>query len=131
MYHDHSAKRLPEIKPHATVRIRMEKTWEPATVIAQHTAPRSYVVSTPDGTAYRRSRRHLLVKNEPPVVSTGPPLDEAAIPPVSATPAVPVSHAESALPFANESSPLPRQAKCTSNGRSVRLPARYQDYVMN
>ena len=36
---------------HATLRIRMGKTWEPATVIAQHTAPRSYVVSTPDGTA--------------------------------------------------------------------------------
>ena len=64
-------------------------------------------------------------------MSTGPPLDEAVIPPVSATPAVPVSNAESALPAANESSPLPTQAKCTSSGRIVRLPARYKDYVMN
>ena len=131
MYYDHSVKRLPEIKPHATVRIRMGKTWEPATVTAQHAAPRSYVVSTPDGTAYRRNSRHLFLTNEPPVVSTGPPLDEAVIPPVSATPAVPVSNAESALPAANESSPLPTQAKCTSSGRIVRVPARYKDYVMN
>ena len=131
MYYDHGVKRSPEIKPHATVRIRMGRTWEPAPVTAQHAAPRSYVVSTPDGTAYRRNRRHLLLTNEPPVVSTGPPLDEAVIPPVSATPAVPVSNAESALPAANESSPLPTQAKCTSSGRIVRLPARYKDYVMN
>lgn len=48
MYYDHSVKGLPEIKSHATVRIRMGKTWEPATVTAQHTAPRSYLVSTPD-----------------------------------------------------------------------------------
>ena len=44
MYYDHSVKGLPEIKSHATVRIRMGKTWEPATVTAQHTAPRSYLV---------------------------------------------------------------------------------------
>ena len=131
MYYDRNVKRLPEIKPHATVRVRMGKTWEPATVTAQHTAPRSYVVSTPDGTAYRRNRRHLLLTNEPPVVSTGSPQNEAVIPPISATPAVPVSNAESVVPVANESRPLPTQAKCTSSGRIVRLPARYEDYVMN
>ena len=64
-------------------------------------------------------------------MSTGPPLDEAVIPPVSATPAVPVSNAESTLPAANESRPLPTQAKCTSSGRIVRLPTRYKNYVMN
>ncbi|KAK2550683.1 hypothetical protein P5673_028551 [Acropora cervicornis] len=67
----------------------------------------------------------------PLIVSTGPPLAEAVIPPVSATPTVPVSNAELALPVANESSPLPTQAKCTSSGRNVRLPERYKDYVMN
>ena len=121
MYYDRNVKRLPEIKPHATVRVRMGKTWEPATVTAQHTAPRSYVVSTPDGTAYRRNRRHLLLTNEPPVVSTGPPHDEAVLLPVSVTPMVHVGNAESALPVANESSPLPTQAKCTSSGHIVRL----------
>ena len=53
MYYNHGVKQLPEIKPHATVSIRMGKTWEPATVTAQHRAPICYVVSTPDGTAYR------------------------------------------------------------------------------
>ena len=47
------AKLLPSIKEGETARVRKGKTWEPAIVIAQDTAPRSYIVKTPDGTAYR------------------------------------------------------------------------------
>ena len=53
MYYDRNAKLLPSIKEGEAARVRKGKTWEPATVIAQHTAPRSYIVKTPDGTAYR------------------------------------------------------------------------------
>ena len=53
MYYDRNAKLLPSIKEGEAARVRKGKTWEPAIVIAQHTAPRSYIVETPDGTAYR------------------------------------------------------------------------------
>ena len=44
--------------------MRIKKTpdrkWEPAKVVEQHGTPRSYIVTTEDGTAYRRNRRHLM-----------------------------------------------------------------------
>ena len=65
MYYDRNAKPIPSIKEGEAARVRKGKTWEPAIVTAQHTAPRSYIVKTPDGTAYRRNRRHLLPTVEP------------------------------------------------------------------
>ena len=53
LYYDRNAKPLPEIQSHETVRIQMGKSWEPATVTAQHTTPRLYIVSTPDNSKYR------------------------------------------------------------------------------
>lgn len=79
-YYDCSAKPLPENKPNETARVRIGKTWEPAIVTAQHAAPRSYIVTTTDGTAYRRNRRHLLPTDEPPPVITEPALDEPVTP---------------------------------------------------
>ena len=73
MYYDRNAKPLPQIREDDTVRIRKGKTWEPAIVSEKHTAPRSFIVTTPDGTAYRRNRCHLLPTIEaPPVVQVQP-----------------------------------------------------------
>lgn len=36
----------------SSIQIKKGKTWEPATVTAQHAAPRSYIVTTHDGTSY-------------------------------------------------------------------------------
>lgn len=72
---------MPEIKPNETARVRIGKTWEPAIVTAQHAAPRSYIVTTTDGTAYRLNRCHLLPTDEPPPVITEPALDEPVTPP--------------------------------------------------
>ena len=71
-------KLLPSIKEGEAARVRKGKTWEPAIVIAQHTAPRSYIVKTPDGTAYQRNRHHLLPTVEPPPVIVGPANDGPA-----------------------------------------------------
>ena len=71
MYYDQNAKSLPQIKERETVRIRKGKNWEPATVTAKHTAPGSFIVTTPDGNTYRRNRRHLLPTDESPPVITG------------------------------------------------------------
>lgn len=57
-----TAQFLPPLKENEPVRIKKtpDSKWEPAKVVEQHGTPRSYVVTTADGTAYRRNRRHLL-----------------------------------------------------------------------
>lgn len=80
MYYDCNTKPLPQIKEDDTVRSRKRKTWEPAIVSEKHTAPRSFIVTTPDGTAYRRNRRHLQSPNEAPPVITGPAYDDPVAP---------------------------------------------------
>ena len=138
MYYDWNAKPLPQIKEDDTVRIRKGKTWEPAIVSEKHTAPRSFIVITLVGFAYRRNRRHLLPTNEAPPVITGLACgsnrcNRVIIPAVVITPPVAASNAE--LPAAGSTncrSDLQTPTKCTSIGRTVRLPARFrQGYIMN
>ena len=143
MYYDRNAKPLPQIKERETVRIRKGKTWEPAIVTAKHTAPRSFIVTTPHGTSYRRNRRHLLPTDEFPPVITGPAHDEpatspvAVAPPVAVTPAVavtpPVAASNAESPgCTSERSASQTPTKCTSSDRTVRLPVRFrEDYIMN
>ena len=66
---------------------------------------------------------------------TGPAYDDP-VAPVAATPAVditpPVAAGNAELPATNGRSDLQTPTKCTSIGRTVRLPARFrQDYIMN
>ncbi|KAL9972908.1 hypothetical protein ACROYT_G019301 [Oculina patagonica] len=132
MYYDRNAKQLPSIKEGETARIRKGKTWEPAIVTAQHSAPRSYIVATPDGTTYRRNRHHLLPTVESPPLIAGPAIDGPGVP-VVAEPPVAVPPPDAATPSLNSSSHCsPQQTQRTSSGRTVRLPARFrEDYVMN
>lgn len=134
-YVSRNAKPLPIIKEGETARIRKGKTWEPAIVTAQHTVPRSFMVTTPDGTAYRRNRRHLLPTDESPLVIAGPPIDLPATPLAVADPLVGVTPPDGGMPSldsSNQCSPQQTPPKCTSSGRTVRLPARFrEDYIMN
>ena len=41
------------------VRLKHDNRWKKAVVLTKHTAPRSYVLKTIDGTVLRRNRRHL------------------------------------------------------------------------
>ena len=56
---------LPPLCPDESVRVRDPRTkrWEPATVTAVDSNPRSYVVQTADG-RYRRNRRHVNKTDE-------------------------------------------------------------------
>ena len=60
-YYNRTAQFLPPLKENEVVRIKKtpDSEWEPAKVVEQHGTPRSYIVTTEDGTAYRRNRRHL------------------------------------------------------------------------
>ena len=88
MYYDRNAKPLPPVEKHGTVRIRKGKTWEPAIVTEKHAAPRSYIITTPDGTAYRQNCRHLLSTVKSPPVIMGQAYDKSATPQVVTAPPV-------------------------------------------
>ena len=63
--YDKRAKPLPRLHPNETVRYRMGKTWRPATVISEHSSPRSYRIQIPQGAIMRRNRCHLRQVKEP------------------------------------------------------------------
>ena len=67
-YHDKNAKPLKELDVGDTVRLRREKEWIPAKVVEKDKHPRSYHVTTEQGTTYRRNRRDIVKTNEDPVV---------------------------------------------------------------
>ena len=57
---------------HQSARIRRDKVWEPVVITGIHEAPRSLIVTTPQGGVYRRNRRHLLPTSESPPNILGP-----------------------------------------------------------
>ena len=67
LYYNQQAHNLPPIAPGETVRMKLpgEKTWTPGTCTGEK-GPRSYGVRVGE-TVYRRNRRHLLHRNEPPI----------------------------------------------------------------
>ncbi len=67
-YYDCGAKSLKSHKVGDSVRVRFDKEWKPAIVTAKHEAPRSYMVTTGDGSTYRRNSKFINTSVEPPPV---------------------------------------------------------------
>ncbi|CAB4002764.1 sec1 family domain-containing 2 [Paramuricea clavata] len=113
-YFDRNAKPLRPVKMYQSARIRRGKVWEPAVITGTHKAPRSFIVTTPQGGVYRRNRRHLLPTSEPPPNNLGPDYDEEIV-----------------MPEPRPNNVVdPQPVRRTSN-RAVRLPERLRnDYVM-
>ena len=67
VYHDRTARDLPPLFPGHRVMMQKEEggKWTPATVSHTCKEPRSYIVQTPNGAAYRRNRRHLIGIQQP------------------------------------------------------------------
>ena len=122
-YYDRNTKQLEPLKPGDQVRIRTEKkTWEPAIVENKAPEPRSYTVKTDRGQMFRRTRQHLLKTNEQRSLE---------IP------------AEMNVDFDQQDQQLAPEAdnkttqetvqppeRVTSSGCVVKMPRRYEDYVM-
>lgn len=88
----HGVAPLPELQPGDSVlqKLDHEPHWSnPVRVISQ-TAPRSYLVETPDGAQYRRNRKHLRLSCSLPAGSVA---QKAAIPilPQAPGPPIPIS----------------------------------------
>ena len=74
-YYDRGAKPLKPLNQGDTVRVQLDpnKTvWKPATIVAEHNAPRSYILRTSDGTEYERNRRHIIKSQEVMPTPEGP-----------------------------------------------------------
>ncbi|PJE77411.1 hypothetical protein CI610_03666 [invertebrate metagenome] len=125
-HYDKHAQCLPSLMPGDAVRMRVQKTWEPAVVQQRHTTPRSYVVQTPNGRSYRRNRNHLLKTPEEPPVIIGPDVDDDVKPTV--TPNCKPTTNPAVTSTMNTQNALP-DVKTTSSGRVVKEPGRFKDYV--
>ena len=70
-HYDKTTKKLPTLQPNDTVRYQCKQSWEPAVVLNRHPAPRSYTITTAEGTVLRRNRRQLKqTQEDPPNVTT-------------------------------------------------------------
>lgn len=58
-YYDKGTRTLPEIGVGDGIRVQFGRTWIPAVVTGKHNAPRSFIVTTEEGRAYRRNRRFI------------------------------------------------------------------------
>ena len=75
MYFDRTTYSLPPLDKGDQVKMKKDPQakWESATVVAKHKTSRSYIVETPEGTVYRRNRKHLCKVKEPASTDTTEP----------------------------------------------------------
>ena len=121
-YHDRTAKPLAELQDGETVRMKKspDAKWEPAKVLTKHQTSRSYLVETPDGTVYRRNRRHLLKTNE---ILTNTDVDECDDEPTSSK--TDQSTTQSKPTTAPAPVPSGRQPRVSSYGRVIKPNPKY------
>ena len=109
---------LPTLQPKDQVRMQVQGHWIPAVVVREADTPHSYIVQTSEGRNYRRNRKHLRKSTNPATDLTSDNDDDFEVS------AEPTSSNE-----LNEPGTLPPPDRQTQRGRTVRIPARYQDFV--
>jgi len=63
-FYDRGTRPLSRLHEGEPVRMKRGREWTPAVVLKQYQAPRSYIMTTPDGTQMRRNRFHLQPTKE-------------------------------------------------------------------
>ena len=113
-YYDRGAREAPEVHPGDIIRVQRGHQWEAAVVTGSHSSPRSFTVQQ-GGRTLRRNRRHLRLSKEPLPASAFEPdeMEDSTTSPVADEPPAPAKE----------------EAYVKSSGRTVRRPARYNDYV--
>ena len=118
---------LPTLQPNDQVRMQVQSHWIPAVVVKEAGTPHSYIVRTRDGRNYRRNRKHLRKSTTQANDLTFDTADDFEIP---AEPNTSSEPNEPGIPSPALPSPaLPPPDRQTQRGRTVRIPARYQDFV--
>ena len=116
--YDRGAKPLPELNPGDPIRVRNENLWEPGMVESKADTPRSYNISTDRGQRLRRNRRHLMktTENRVPEPDVFYECQEEI-------------QNDSSISNNNISN-QDATKKFTSSGREVKIPKKYEDFVM-
>ena len=99
-YYDRGTRKRSPFKIGDSVRIKSnsDRTWKQAVVTGEHPAPRSYLVTTDEGSTYRRNTKFLKKSAEPkPKIS--PPIDDM--------PLISQSTLSTAVPSVNQPPPMP------------------------
>ena len=117
--YDHGAKPLPELNPGDQIRVRNENLWEPGMVESKADTPRSYNISTDRGQQLRRNGRHLMKTTEHRVPEPDVFYDcQEKIQNDNSVSNNNISNQDATKRF-------------TSSGREVKIPKKYDDFVMN
>lgn len=140
IYHDRSSRPLPSLKEGDVVRVQHNGAWTRGEVSQAHSSPRSYIVNTEEGSALRRNRRDLIQTKENPPLGrptmedvTAQIQDQGMVEVTASAPHSPtISRSSDHQPMEELTEPteLPSSIKPRS-GRTVKLPVRFSDYLVN
>ena len=111
------------MKIRENVVIEHNNTWKPATVTAEHHTPRSYVVENEYGQTYRRNRSHL--RSTSARFNPDQILDDRSGNATTST-----SESTSTSGQQNGTMETTPKQTTTPSGRVVKVPTKFQDYVM-
>jgi hypothetical protein len=64
MFYDRHARNLPSLRPNDVIRVNHNGEWRSGVVLNKHTAPRSFIIKTTQGSVLRRNRRDLVHTGE-------------------------------------------------------------------
>ena len=118
-YYDRNTKPLKPLKPGDQVRIRSDKKrWEPGFVKSKCPEPRSFNIKTESGSILRRNREHILKTEENRTKQQQFDLEDE-------------NHDDSIVHVQEPAQPIPLGQKTTASGRVVRMPKRFEDFVMS
>lgn len=121
-YYDQGAKPLLELNPGDQIRVRNENSWEPGMVESKANTPRTYNIQTDKGQLLRRNRRHLMKTTE----------NRISEPEIFYDCQEEVNSDKNSVSDKNTSNSVSQNdtRKFTSSGREVKMPKKYDDFVM-
>ena len=125
-YYDRNTKLLKPLELGDQVRIQSDKkTWEPGVVEGKCMQPRSYNVKTESGSILRRNREHILKTKENRQLKQQIDID------VDDDDCQPQYQDRKPEIFPSPPQTTDSGEKVTSSGRVVKMPKRFEDFVMS
>lgn len=134
-YYDRNTKLSKPLKEGDKVVTYKNKVWEPARILQKHITPRSYIIEDKNGEVLRRNSLHLRKSlNEPKIVRNSVNFNDNVDNCVETETVSEENNSNNDCNLANKLESkidVENNKNITRSGRSVRLPTRLRDYVIN
>ena len=112
------------------VRLKHGNRWKKAVVLSKHTAPRSYILKTVDGTVLRRNRHYLRHTKESFTVMNDDYTDDEGSHTCEGESSQSTENSQVTSDQSNIAMPLTNISETrTRYGRIIRPPLRYRDIL--